>query len=185
MCKHSAALAPASTASRTTSLLDCGAAVLFAAAAWRWSRVLLPTHMRPYPGTNVTLPDGGAPFFVRDPQHLHPFLPDAQSSVGKFALQSIVVASVVLLGLLAHCSRRVRRRRARTQDTGLQPRTSTPATHSCGPCLLPRTGGARGCGVHLLGHRADGDGDQPCQELCSTLTLTLTITLTLTLTLTR
>ena len=42
-------------AARTTSVLDCGAAVLFAGAVWRWSRVLLPTHMRPYPGTQPEL----------------------------------------------------------------------------------------------------------------------------------
>ena len=42
-------------AARTTSVLDCGAAVLFACAVWRWSRVLLPTHMRPYPGKRPEL----------------------------------------------------------------------------------------------------------------------------------
>jgi len=42
-------------AARTTSVLDCGAAVLFACAVWRWSRVLLPTHVRPYPGARPEL----------------------------------------------------------------------------------------------------------------------------------
>ena len=106
MSKPADALSPASTAARIPSVLDCGAAVLFAAAAWRWSRVLLSTHMRPYPGTNVTLPDGGAQLFVRDPQHLLTFVPDSQSSVGKVALQSLVIAAVFLLAVLAHCSRR-------------------------------------------------------------------------------
>jgi membrane-associated phospholipid phosphatase len=103
---HADALAPRSTAARITSVLDSGAAVLFAAASWQWSRVLLPTHMRPYPGTNVSLPDGSAQLFVRDPQHLLTFVPDSQSSVGKVALQSLVVASVLVLAVLAHCSRR-------------------------------------------------------------------------------
>jgi membrane-associated phospholipid phosphatase len=103
---HADALAPRSTAARITSVLDSGAAVLFAAASWQWSRVLLPTHMRPYPGTNVSLQDGSAQLFVRDPQHLLTFVPDSQSSVGKVALQSLVVASVLVLAVLAHCSRR-------------------------------------------------------------------------------
>ena len=147
--KHEFALPMRVAAARTTSVLDCGAAVLFAGAAWRWSRVLLPTHMRPYPGTkpeltrtsratsrvrcvpeaqgglspgphvpyvlgmltkalvrtaccgtagtNVTLPGGDAWLFVRDPQHLLPFVPDARSSVGKLALEAGLVASVLLL----------------------------------------------------------------------------------------
>ena len=45
----------------------------------------------------MTLPGGDAWLFVRDPQHLLPFVPDARSSVGKLALEAGLVASVLLL----------------------------------------------------------------------------------------
>ena len=49
------------------------------------------------PGTNVTLPGGEAWVFVRDPQHLHPFVPDARTACSKLALEAGLVASVLLL----------------------------------------------------------------------------------------
>ena len=107
--RHAEAPPPSGCCSRmptTARTMDCAAAVLFALGSWFLTRKLLPTHMRQYPGTNVTLPEGGAQIFVRDPQHLLAFVPDAQSSVGAVALRNLVVAHVVLLGVLAHWSRR-------------------------------------------------------------------------------
>ena len=66
MCRHKPeAVASAWTAARTTSAVDCAAAALFALGAWLWSKLLVPTHIRPYPGTNVTL-DGGAQVRLTD-----------------------------------------------------------------------------------------------------------------------
>ena len=54
----------------------------------------------------MTLPDGDAWVFVRDPQHLLPFVPDARTSASKPALEAGLVASVLLLAVIAHYSRR-------------------------------------------------------------------------------
>ena len=43
------------------------------------------------------MPGGEAWVFVRDPQHLHPFVPDARTACSKLALEAGLVASVLLL----------------------------------------------------------------------------------------
>ena len=54
----------------------------------------------------MTLPGGDAWVFVRDPQQLLPFVPDARTSASKPALEAGLVASVLLLAVIAHYSRR-------------------------------------------------------------------------------
>ena len=86
--------------------IDCVASLLFASWGWFYARVLLPTYMRPYPGTTVALPNGSGSIFVRDPQHMLELVPDAKSAVGGLYLRNLVLVHVGLISLLAHLTRR-------------------------------------------------------------------------------
>lgn len=96
---------PLCEAGHLVPAIDFVASLIFSTSSWYWTRILVPTHNRPYPGTTVALPDGGS-IFVRDPQHMDPFLPDDESAVNATYLRNMVIGFVILIGLLAHFTRR-------------------------------------------------------------------------------
>ena len=54
-----ATLRPLCEAGHLVPAIDFVASLIFSTSSWFWTRILVPTHNRPYPGTTVALPDGG------------------------------------------------------------------------------------------------------------------------------
>jgi membrane-associated phospholipid phosphatase len=126
MQTDSAASIFGSVVTRFAPAIDCSIAALFALGTWLYSKVIVDTNIRPYPGTTVMLPGvathnngdfvpgldkdhagyATGQIFVRDPQHMLKFVPDAESSCGDIFLRNLVIASVLLIGVIAHGMRR-------------------------------------------------------------------------------